>query len=65
MKLWSKQYTATSANAKMVEQFTTGNDRIFDMQLAPFDVLTNIAHATMLATIDLLSNNEVTALKKN
>ena len=45
MKLWQKN----TASLKEVEQFTVGNDREFDLQLAPFDVLGNIAHAKMLA----------------
>ncbi len=45
MKLWQKNITSL----KEVENFTVGNDREFDLQLAPFDVLGNIAHAKMLA----------------
>src|SRR6187551_3835282 len=64
MKLWQKN----TASLKEVEQFTVGNDREFDLQLAPFDVLGNIAHAKMLATVGLLTNDEagklVNELKK-
>lgn len=55
MKLWSKENTDTS---KLVETFTVGKDREFDLQLAPFDVLGSIAHAKMLATVGLLTDNE-------
>ena len=47
MKLWQKNTTSL----KEVEKFTVGNDRKFDVLLAPFDVLGNIAHAKMLATV--------------
>ncbi len=57
MKLWSKDNTDTS---KQVEKFTVGKDREFDLQLAPFDVLGSIAHAKMLASIGLLTNEEAT-----
>ncbi len=54
MKLWQKNI----ASLKEVEQFTIGNDKTFDRMLAPFDVLGSIAHATMLETIGLLTNEE-------
>ncbi len=54
MKLWQKNTTSL----KEVEQFTIGNDKTFDRMLAPFDVLGSIAHATMLETIGLLTNEE-------
>jgi len=55
MKLWSKENTDTS---KLVETFTVGKDREFDLQLAPFDVLGSIAHAKMLASVKLLTEAE-------
>jgi argininosuccinate lyase len=58
MKLWQKN---TDVN-KAVENFTVGNDRDFDVMLAPFDVLGNIAHAQMLATVGLLTNDEAAQL---
>ena len=58
MKLWQKD---TDVN-KAVENFTVGRDKEFDEMLAPFDVLGNIAHARMLASVGLLSNEEATAL---
>lgn len=54
MKLWQKNTTSL----KEVEQFTVGKDRELDLLLAPFDVLGNIAHAKMLATIGLLTHDE-------
>ncbi len=55
MKLWSKENTRTSGQ---VEKFTVGKDKEFDLMLAPFDVLGSIAHAKMLASVGLLSNDE-------
>jgi argininosuccinate lyase len=58
MKLWQKNTTAL----KEVEQFTVGRDREFDLLLAPFDVQGSIAHAKMLATVGLLTNEEARQL---
>jgi argininosuccinate lyase len=54
MKLWQKD----KASLKEVEKFTVGNDREFDLMLAPFDVLGSIAHVTMLETVGLLKKDE-------
>lgn len=58
MKLWQKNIDSL----KEVEVFTVGRDREMDILLAPFDVLGNMAHAKILATIGLLSNEERDAL---
>jgi argininosuccinate lyase len=58
MKLWQKE---TDVN-KAVENFTVGRDKEFDMMLAPFDVLGNMAHAKMLATVGLLTTAEADEL---
>lgn len=58
MKLWQKNITSLQE----VEKFTVGNDREFDLLLAPFDVLGNIAHAKMLATVGLLTHDEADKL---
>src|SRR5689334_11079506 len=58
MKLWQKNIESL----KEVEQFTVGKDREFDLLLAPYDVLGNIAHAKMLATVGLLTNEEAKML---
>ena len=60
MKLWQKNITSL----KEVETFTVGKDREFDLLLAPFDVLGNMAHAKMLATVGLLTNEEADQLVK-
>lgn len=62
MKLWQKDNTPLGDRG--VEQFTVGKDREFDLLLAPFDVLGNIAHAKMLASVGLLTNEECEQLVK-
>ena len=61
MKLWNKDNTST---AQSVEKFTVGNDREFDLLLAPYDVIGSIAHVTMLASVGLLTNDESVLLIK-
>ena len=58
MKLWQKNI----ASLKEVEKFTVGKDQEFDLLLAPYDVLGNIAHAKMLATVGLLTDEEAATL---
>lgn len=58
MKLWQKNTTVSTA----VEQFTVGKDKEFDLLLAPYDVLGNMAHARMLASVGLLTDAEAAAL---
>jgi len=55
MKLWSKDSTSTS---QLVEQFTVGRDKEFDVLLAPYDVQGNKAHAAMLASVGLITSEE-------
>ncbi|MEI9958177.1 MAG: argininosuccinate lyase [Ferruginibacter sp.] len=58
MKLWQKD----KASLQEVEKFTVGKDREMDLVLAPFDVLGNIAHAKMLVTVGLLTDDEAKLL---
>jgi len=60
MKLWQKDISSLAS----VEKFTVGNDREFDLQLAPFDVLGSIAHVTMLEQVGLLTAEEKNLLVK-
>ncbi|MEO6286625.1 MAG: argininosuccinate lyase [Dyadobacter sp.] len=60
MKLWQKENTVTS---EKIEKFTVGRDREMDLHLAEYDVLGNLAHATMLETIGLLTSEDLEALK--
>jgi argininosuccinate lyase len=65
MKLWQKEDTIVSA---MVEQFTVGRDKEFDIVLAKYDVQGSIAHVTMLGEVGLMTAEEsqtaVTALQQ-
>lgn len=60
MKLWSKD----KESLKTVTDFTTGQDQVLDLHLAPFDVLGSLAHITMLETIGLITQPELDLLKK-
>jgi len=60
MKLWQKD----KASLQEVEKFTVGNDREMDMYLASFDVLGSLAHIEMLASVDLLTKEELTQLQQ-
>ena len=60
MKLWDKGYDTE----KKIDQFTVGDDRQLDLVLAPYDVQASAAHAKMLGSIGLLTEDEVTALLK-
>lgn len=60
MKLWDKGVSVDKA----IEKFTIGNDAELDMHLAPFDVLGNIAHVTMLTEVGLLDKSELPGLKQ-
>jgi argininosuccinate lyase len=60
LKLWQKENTVTSDK---IDRFTVGRDREMDLHLAEFDVLGNLAHATMLETIGLLTSDDLAALR--
>lgn len=63
MKLWQKDNNTQASDwSKLVERFTVGNDRNIDVLMASFDVLGNMAHAKMLASVGLLSNEEADLL---
>jgi argininosuccinate lyase len=62
MKLWQKDYTSTS---KLIEQFTVGRDKEFDLQLARYDVMGSIAHTQMLCEIGLLTADELKLIHEN
>jgi argininosuccinate lyase len=60
MKLWEKGLPLE----KEIEDFTVGNDRVLDLELAPYDVLGSLAHARMLASCGLLSDDEHAQLQQ-
>src|SRR5690348_14476032 len=55
MKLWQKESTSVS---ELVERFTVGRDREFDLLLAQYDVQGSIAHVTMLGEVGLMTKAE-------
>src|ERR1044071_8116526 len=55
MKLWSKETTNTS---QLVETFTVGRDKEFDILLAKYDVQGSIAHVRMLGEVGLMTKEE-------
>jgi argininosuccinate lyase len=57
MKLWQKEHTSTS---ELVEKFTVGRDKEFDVLLATYDVQGSIAHVTMLGEVGLMTKEEAT-----
>ena len=65
MKLWQKESTSVS---ELVEKFTVGRDKEFDLLLAKHDVQGSIAHVTMLGEVGLMTKEEsstaVNALKE-
>lgn len=58
MQLWNKGYEPD----KMIEEFTVGNDRELDMNLARYDVQGSLAHIKMLNSIGLLSDEDLAKL---
>jgi argininosuccinate lyase len=65
MKLWQKENTSVS---ELIEKFTVGRDKEFDILLAKYDVQGSIAHVTMLSEVGLMTKEEsakaVDALKQ-
>ncbi|MFK7001454.1 argininosuccinate lyase [Flavobacterium oreochromis] len=60
MKLWQNTDKDTKTTIeKMVEQFTIGQDTVWDLYLAEADIKGSIAHTSMLHKIGLLNNTEL------
>ncbi|HIW64909.1 MAG TPA: argininosuccinate lyase, partial [Candidatus Alistipes intestinipullorum] len=57
-KLWDKGFEPD----KMIEEYTVGQDRDLDLQLARYDVQGSLAHITMLEKIGLLTAEELKTL---
>lgn len=53
-KLWEKE----KKTDQLIEQFTVGKDKIWDMYIAPYDVQASQAHANMLAAVGLITTQE-------
>src|SRR3984957_17039892 len=60
-KLWSKAGTNTSS---LIEEFTVGTDKEFDVLLAEYDVLGSLAHTEMLASAGLMSNEDLVQVQR-
>ncbi|MFZ1558833.1 MAG: argininosuccinate lyase, partial [Saprospiraceae bacterium] len=60
MKIWQKK--DGSGSHEMVEKFTVGRDKEFDIMLAEYDVIGSIAHVKMLQSVGLLSENDLTMI---
>lgn len=60
-KLWSKAGTSTS---ELIEAFTVGRDKEFDVLLAEYDVLGSLAHTEMLASVGLLSQEDLALVQE-
>ena len=58
-KLWHKDYELNT----LVEKFTVGEDHNLDMNIVSADCVASVAHATMLETINILTKQELKALK--
>ena len=63
-KIWQKSANDNDLHAKIVEQFTVGNDVAFDYVLAKFDVMGSLAHCEMLHSIELLTSKEWISIEK-
>ena len=57
-KLWAKGYNLN----QVVEDFMTGDDPLLDLRIARYDCIASIAHAKMLASINILTATECTQL---
>jgi argininosuccinate lyase len=55
MKLWQKENTIVS---ELIERFTVGRDKEFDIILAQYDVQGSIAHVKMLGEVGLMTKQE-------
>ena len=54
MKLWDKGISID----KTIEAFTVGDDRAIDLHIASYDLRASLAHAKMLAQVEILDKNE-------
>ncbi len=58
MKLWEKDFSVQP----QIDAFTVGRDREMDIFLAKYDVLGSLAHIQMLASVGLISKDELVLL---
>lgn len=55
MKLWQKDNSSVN---ELIENFTVGRDKEFDLLLAQYDVQGSIAHVKMLKEVDLMDEKD-------
>ncbi|MCK5694653.1 MAG: argininosuccinate lyase, partial [Bacteroidales bacterium] len=58
MKLWDKEISTEQG----ILAFTTGKDPLYDLELAPYDVMGSMAHTIMLAETGLIGKDEAIEL---
>ncbi len=58
MKLWDKEINTEQG----ILAFTTGKDPVYDLELAPHDVIGSMAHTIMLAETGLIGQDEAARL---
>ena len=58
-KIWQKENQTSDAK---IDQFTIGNDPIYDLKLARYDAIGSMAHITMLEKVGLLPKDELNPL---
>ncbi|MEN8201533.1 MAG: argininosuccinate lyase [Bacteroidota bacterium] len=58
MKLWDKEISTE----QRILAFTTGKDPVYDLELAPYDVLGSMAHTLMLAEVGLIKKEDAAKL---
>jgi len=58
-KLWQKENQTTDAK---IEAFTIGNDPVYDLQLAQYDVWGSLAHIAMLTRVGTFAQPRIIAL---
>ena len=55
MKLWQKDNSSVN---ELIEKFTVGRDKEFDLLLAQYDVQGSIAHVKMLKEVGLMNEKD-------
>ncbi len=58
MKLWDKEISTE----QRILAFTTGKDPVYDLELAPYDVLGSMAHTIMLSKVGLIKKEDASIL---
>ena len=58
MKLWDKDISTEEG----ILAFTTGKDPVYDLELAPYDIMGSMAHSIMLAETGLIRKDEAIQL---